>query len=97
MAGTKFLLRPRKEQAETGEKKDAARMAELGLTDHQIMEQGGWKTLKEVQRYTAGARKKILADAGAMHLLIPEGKENGIVSPFVPLCRTTPEDIENKG
>ena len=40
----------------------AARMAELGLSDFEIMANGGWKTLKEVQRYTKGARKRVLAD-----------------------------------
>ena len=30
----------------------AARLAELGCTEHEIMAIGGWKTLKEVQRYT---------------------------------------------
>ncbi len=40
----------------------AARLAELGCTDHEIMAFGGWKTMKEVQRYTSAARQKILAD-----------------------------------
>jgi integrase len=40
----------------------AARLAELGCSDHEIMAIGGWTTLKEVQRYTKGARRKILAD-----------------------------------
>jgi integrase len=40
----------------------AARLAELGCSDHEIMAMGGWKTLKEVQRYTAAARKRLMAD-----------------------------------
>lgn len=40
----------------------AARLAELGCSDHEIMAIGGWQTLKEVQRYTKGARKRILSD-----------------------------------
>ena len=34
----------------------------LGCSDHQIMAIGGWQTLKEVQRYTKGARKRVLSD-----------------------------------
>lgn len=34
-----------------------ARMVELGLSDFEIMANGGWTTLKEVQRYTKIARK----------------------------------------
>jgi integrase len=40
----------------------AARLAELGCSDHEIMAIGGWQTLKEVQRYTKGARKRVLSD-----------------------------------
>ena len=40
----------------------AARLAELGCTDLEIMAIGGWKTLKEVQRYTKGARKRVLSN-----------------------------------
>jgi len=43
-------------------KASAARLAEIGCTDHEIMAMGGWKTLKEVQRYTAAARRKVMAD-----------------------------------
>lgn len=41
----------------------AARLAELGCSDLEIMAIGGWQTLKEVQRYTKGARKRVLADS----------------------------------
>ena len=41
----------------------AARLAELGCSDHEIMAIGGWQTLKEVQRYTKGARKRVLSDS----------------------------------
>jgi integrase len=40
----------------------AARLAELGCSDLEIMAIGGWQTLKEVQRYTKGARKRVLAE-----------------------------------
>jgi hypothetical protein len=33
----------------------------LGATDHMIMAWGGWKTLKEVQRYTEAENCKRLA------------------------------------
>ena len=47
-----------------GERKAAAvRLAELGCSDLEIMAIGGWTTLKEVQRYTKSARKKVLADS----------------------------------
>jgi len=42
----------------------AARMAEIGLSDFEIMAIGGWKTLKEVQRYTRSARRRVMADSG---------------------------------
>jgi integrase len=42
-------------------KAGATRLAEAGATDHEIMAWGGWKTLKEVQRYTAAANRKHLA------------------------------------
>ncbi len=41
----------------------AARLAELGRSDHEIMASGGWKTLREVQRYTRGARNRVMADS----------------------------------
>lgn len=43
----------------------ATRLAEAGASDHEIMAWGGWKTLKEVQRYTASANRKKLAQSGA--------------------------------
>ena len=46
----------------------AAKLAELGCSDHEIMAIGGWKTLKEVQRYTKSARRQILADSGMQRL-----------------------------
>ncbi|MCP4695546.1 MAG: tyrosine-type recombinase/integrase [Gammaproteobacteria bacterium] len=44
-------------------KASAARMAEQGCTDKEIMAYTGHKTLQEVQRYTASARQKELADS----------------------------------
>jgi integrase len=49
--------------------------AENGATEHQLMAIFGWKTLKQVQHYTATARQKRLAASG-MHLLIPERSQN---------------------
>jgi integrase len=46
----------------------AARMAELGCSQHEIMAIGGWKTLKEVQRYTRSAQQKVLADSATEKL-----------------------------
>jgi integrase len=42
-------------------KAGAERLAEADCTDLQIMAWGGWKTLKEVQRYTRGANRKKMA------------------------------------
>ena len=39
------------------------RLAEAGNTAHELMAISGHKTLKEVQRYTAAADKKRLADS----------------------------------
>ena len=49
-------------------KAGATRLAEHGCTDHEIMAWGGWKTLKEVQRYTREANRKRLALQGAHKL-----------------------------
>lgn len=63
----------------------AARLAELGITPHQLMAAGGWTTLKEAQRYTEAARKDVLAD-GAMDLLEGDtGNESVPLSPGVPV------------
>ena len=37
-------------------------LAESGCTDHEIMAIGGWTTLKEVQRYSKKARRRVMAD-----------------------------------
>ena len=42
-------------------KSAAVRLAEDGHSDHDIMNIGGWDTLKEVARYTKGVRRKRLA------------------------------------
>jgi hypothetical protein len=42
-------------------KAGATHLAEHGATDHEIMAWGGWKTPREVQRYTAAANRKRLA------------------------------------
>jgi len=43
-------------------KSAAVRLAEDGHSDHEIMAMGGWETLKEVNRYTKGVRRKRLAE-----------------------------------
>jgi integrase len=42
----------------------AARLAEIGCTEHEIMAVTGHKSLKEVSRYTRAARQKVLAASG---------------------------------
>jgi integrase len=46
-------------------KAGATRLADHGCTDHEIMAWGGWRTLKEVQRYTKAANRKRLAKQAA--------------------------------
>ena len=57
----------------------ATRMAELGCSEHEIMAIGGWKTLKEVQRYTRSARQKTLADGATEKL--ERGKVSNLSTP----------------
>lgn len=45
-------------------KSAAARLAEAGCTEHEIMSITGHKTLSEVQRYTRQARQKTMAQSG---------------------------------
>ena len=40
----------------------SSRLAKAGHSDHEIMAMGGWETLKEVNRYTKGVRRKRLAE-----------------------------------
>lgn len=53
----------------------ATRLADAGCSDHEIAAWGGWKTLKEVQRYTATANRKKLAQSGAAKLI--QGTSSG--------------------
>lgn len=61
--------------------------AENGATEHQLMAIFGWKTLKQVQHYTATARQKRLTASG-MHLLIPERSENECVPLSEPVTQS---------
>jgi integrase/recombinase XerD len=49
-------------------KATATRLAEAGATVHEIMAVTGHKTLKEIERYTAEAQKRMLADSGMSKL-----------------------------
>jgi integrase len=66
--------------------------AENGATEHQLMAIFGWKTLKQVQHYTATARQKKLAASG-MHLLIAERSENETVPLSVPVILSGTKSI----
>ena len=46
----------------------ATRLAEAGATDHELMAVSGWRTLKEVQRYTKAANRKRLDQSAADRL-----------------------------
>ncbi len=64
-----------------GLKKAGAKIAaKNGATAHELTAIFGWKTMKQVQHYTANANQKRLA-ASAMHLLMPEQPVNESV-PF---------------
>jgi integrase len=58
--------------------------AENGATANELMAIFGWKTMKQVQRYTASASQKRLA-AKAMHLIRPEHLENESVPLSEPM------------
>lgn len=45
-------------------KAGAAIAAENGATDHQLMAIFGWRTMKEAQRYTRAARRRLMAESG---------------------------------
>ena len=63
----------------------AARLAETGATEHEIMAVTGHRTLKEVDRYTRTARQKVLADS-AMRKLATAHTENEIDPPQLPIA-----------
>jgi integrase len=67
-------------------KASAARLAELGCTDHEIMAITGHQTLKEVARYTAAANRKKLAGSGMAKLAQSQTKNE-----CVPLLPTVGE------
>jgi integrase/recombinase XerD len=46
----------------------AARLADYGATEHEIMAVTGHRTLKEVGRYTRAARQKVLTDSAMKKL-----------------------------
>jgi hypothetical protein len=68
----------------------AARLAELGCTEHEIMAVTGHQTLEEVSRYSRAARQKVLAASGMAKLA---GGENQNTS--VPLSRQDHESGTN--
>jgi site-specific recombinase XerD len=47
----------------------AARLAERGATDHEIMAWTGHQTLAQVQHYTKAARRKLMADSALQKLI----------------------------
>jgi integrase len=49
-------------------KASACRLAELGLTDLEIMAWNGWTSLRQVQNYTKAVRKGVMADNAAVKI-----------------------------
>ncbi|MBB6254960.1 tyrosine-type recombinase/integrase [Nitrospirillum iridis] len=68
-------------------KATAARLAELGASEHEIMSITGHKTLQEVARYTRAARQKVLAKR-AMDRLSEEHESNKSVPPSGRITRS---------
>lgn len=72
----------------------AARLAELGCTDHEIMAITGHQTLKEVARYTAAANRKKLAASGMAKFA--EGKTENESVPLLEPARQSGTISANK-
>jgi integrase len=64
----------------------AARLAEIGCTEHEIMAVTGHKSLKEVSRYTRAARQKVLAASGMAKFAEDQSRDQS-----VPLSRSNGE------
>ncbi len=62
-------------------KAGATLAAEGGATTHELQALGGWRTLKEPQRYTEQANRKRLAQSGAQKLVLPEQEDNKTIPP----------------
>ena len=58
----------------------AAWYAEIGLTNQMLKALGGWKTDKEVQRYTESARQKVLAET-AVEMIEAHIKRTKVANP----------------
>lgn len=62
-------------------KASACRLAELGLTDLEIMAWNGWTSLRQVQNYTKAVRKGVMADNAAVK--IEEGQKSNKSVPLL--------------
>jgi hypothetical protein len=64
------------------------RLAEAGNTTHELMAISGHRTLSEVQRYTADADRKKLADSGMAKRLAGQSENTEVANLSSPLAQT---------
>lgn len=74
----------------------ARRLAEAGCSEHEIQSVCGWKTTKEVQRYTAKADRRRGADSAFARLQSTNGEQK-LANLSDGLANSSPEALENKG
>jgi len=72
------------------------RLAEAGNTAHELMAISGHKTLTEVQRYTADANRKVLADSG-MAKKRGQTANTDVTNTTAPLHKHDPKALKTNG
>jgi integrase len=72
------------------------RLAEAGNTAHELMAISGHKTLTEVQRYTADANRKVLADSG-MAKKQGQTANTNVTNTADPLHKHGPKPLKTNG
>ena len=72
------------------------RLAEAGNTAHELMAISGHKTLTEVQRYTADANRKVLADSG-MAKKQGQTANTNVTNTAAPLHKHGPKALKTNG
>ena len=71
------------------------RLAEAGNTAHELMAISGHKTLSEVQRYTAAADKKWLAESGMEKMRRETKRDDTYTNIASPLHKQTKKANDN--
>jgi hypothetical protein len=73
------------------------RLAEDGATAHELMAISGHRTLTEVQRYTADADRKLLADRGMAKKRRGSEEEHDYTNPVAPLHKQAAKALKSQG